>query len=196
MESKLLSIPQMILIGSSGRNSGKTTLAVEMINRWKNKSSIIALKITSLQEKNGKCQRGGEGCGACSHISGNFELIEETNKNANKDTSLLLAAGAEKVYWLKSLRSDIYSAIKFFMSMVPPNTLIICESNSLRKVVLPGSFIMLNNTKNGTIKKSASEVIEKADLIIEDDFRNDIDSIIKKIESDLFCLPLNLEKGK
>ena len=46
MESKLLSIPQMILIGSSGRNSGKTTLAVEMINRWKSRSSIIALKIT------------------------------------------------------------------------------------------------------------------------------------------------------
>lgn len=196
MESKLLSIPQMILIGSSGRNSGKTTLAIEMINKWKNKSSIIALKITSLQEKNGKCQRGGEGCGACSHISGNFELIEETNKNANKDTSLLLAAGAEKVFWLKSLRSDIYDAIKFFMSTVPPDTLIICESNSLRKVVLPGSFIMLNNTKNGVIKKSASEVIEKADLIIEDDFRNDIDSIIKKIESDLFSLPLNLEKEK
>lgn len=196
MESKLLSIPQMILIGSSGRNSGKTTLAVEMINKWKNKSSIIALKITSLQEKNGKCQRGGEGCGACSHISGNFELVEETNKNANKDTSLLLAAGAEKVFWLKSLRSDIYDAIKFFMSTVPPDTLIICESNSLRKVVLPGSFIMLNNTKNGVIKKSASEVIEKADLIIEDDFRNDIDSIIKKIESDLFSLPLNLEKEK
>lgn len=185
MENKLLGIPQMILIGSSGRNSGKTTLAIELINKWKDKFPIIALKITTLQEKNGKCQRGGEGCGACSHMKGDFELLEETNNNANKDTSLLLTSGANKVYWLKSLSANIYDGITFFMSKVPPNTLIICESNTLRKVVIPGSFIMLNN-KNGLIKKSASEVIHNADFIIENDIRNDINSIIEKIESNLF----------
>ena len=179
---ELLNIEQMILIGSTGRNSGKTTLAVELIKKWKDKFPVIALKITTIKDKNGKCQRGGEGCGVCTNIKGNFELLEENNKNKNKDTSLLLAAGAERVYWLKCLKTHLYDGIKHFMDQVPKGTLIICESNSLRNVVIPGSFIMLKNIENNIIKKSASEVIDKADVIVENDFENSIKNIVEKVE--------------
>jgi Ni2+-binding GTPase involved in maturation of urease and hydrogenase len=188
MEKDLLCIPQMILIGSSGRNSGKTTLAAQLINQLENKSSIIGLKITTIEQKNGKCPRGGDGCGTCSNLKGNFELLEETNKNSKKDTSILLKAGAEKVYWLKCLKTDIGSAINNFMSRIPENTLIICESNSLRNVVNPGIFIMINNTNNNIIKKSASEVIDKADIIIENDFKDNIDVMAEKILKKLLQL--------
>lgn len=181
MEKDLLCIPQMILIGSSGRNSGKTTIAVKLIDQLKNKFSIIGLKITTIEQKNGKCPRGGDGCGTCSNLKGNFELLEETNKNSKKDTSILLAAGAEKVYWLKCLKTDIDSAISAFMTLISENALIICESNSLRNVVDPGIFVMLNNTKNNIIKKSASEVVDKADIIIENDFKDNIDFMAEKI---------------
>ena len=182
MEMELLKINQMILIGSTGRNSGKTTLAVELIEKWKNKFPIIALKITTIQDKNGKCPRGGHGCGVCTNIKEDFELIEEDNKNKNKDTSLLLSAGAKKVYWLKCLNNHLYDGIKHFMGQVPENTLIICESNSLRNVVIPSSFIMLKNVENNVIKKSASEVIDKADVIVENDFQNSIKDIVEKVE--------------
>lgn len=188
MERDLLNIPQMILIGSSGRNSGKTTLGVQLIDQLKSKFSIIGLKITTIEQKNGKCPRGGEGCGTCSNLKGSFELLEETNKNSKKDTSILLEAGAEKVYWLKCLKTDIDSAINNFMSQVSENTLIICESNSLRTVVNPGIFVMLNNTKNNIIKKSASEVIDKADIIIENDFKDNIDVMAEKILKKLLQL--------
>ncbi len=181
MEKDLLCIPQMILIGSSGRNSGKTTIAVKLIDQLKNKFPIIGLKITTIEQKNGKCPRGGDGCGTCSNLKGSFELLEETNKNSKKDTSILLAAGAEKVYWLKCLKTDIDSAISTFMTLISENALIICESNSLRNVVNPGIFVMLNNTKNNIIKKSASEVVDKADIIIENDFKDNIDFMAEKI---------------
>lgn len=173
---------QMILIGSTGRNSGKTTLAVELIKKWTNSFPVIALKVTTIKDKSGKCPRGGHGCGVCTSIKENFELVEELNKTKNKDTSLLLASGAEKVYWLKCLHTHLYDGIEHFMSQIPKNALIICESNSLRKVVTPGSFIMLKSTENHVIKQSANEVIDKADVIVENDFQNSIKNIIEKIE--------------
>lgn len=177
-----ININQMILIGSTGRNSGKTTLAAELIKKWKNKFPVIALKITTIHDRNGKCHRGGEGCGACTNIKENFKLVEETNKNCNKDTSLLLAAGAEKVYWLRCMKDHINKGIESFIEHIPHNALIICESNTLRKVVVPGIFIMLKNTDNGAMKKSAAEVIGKADIIVENNFQNSIKNIAEKIE--------------
>ena len=179
-----LYIPQMLLIGSTGRNGGKTTLAAEVVRQWKNKFSIIGLKVTTIQKKDGECPRGGEGCGVCSSLKGNFEVLEEIDQNANKDTSILLAAGAVKVYWLKALRTHIYEGIKDFMANVPENTLIICESNSLRNAVTPGGFIMLNNTGNAQVKISAGEVMNKADIIIDYDVKNNINTIIERIEVD------------
>lgn len=182
MEDELIYLPQMLLIGSSGRNSGKTTLAAALIRQWKDKFPIIALKITTIEEKNGKCHRGGSGCGVCTNIKENFELIEEKISKGNKDTSLLLVAGAERVYWLKVLKTHIKEGIENFMAEIPENNLIICESNSLRNIVKPGAFIMLKNTQNSSIKKSASEVMDKADFIVEGDFRDNIGNIIDEIK--------------
>lgn len=179
---QLLNIEQMILIGSAGRNSGKTTLAVELIKKWKNKFPVIALKITTIKDKNEKCSKGGQGCGVCTNIKENFELIEELNKTKNKDTSLLLASGAEKVYWLKCLNTHIFDGIKFFMDQIPKDALIICESNSLRNVVIPGSFIMLKNINSNTIKPSANKVIDNADIVVENDFENSIKTLTEKIK--------------
>jgi hypothetical protein len=178
MKEKLY-IPQMLLIGATNRNSGKTTLAVAAAKLWKDYYPVIGLKITAIQEKDGKCPRGGEGCGVCANVKGEYEISEETNISSNKDTSILLASGISKVYWLKTLKSHMYEGIQNLMSQIPKNTLIICESNSLREIVVPGGFIMLNNQENSQMKNSASEVIHMADLIITGDVRNSMDSIIK-----------------
>jgi hypothetical protein len=182
MEDNLLYIPQMLLIGSTGRNSGKTTLGTAFIKRWKPEYPIIGLKVTTIHERNGQCPRGGDGCGVCSSIKGEYEVLEEKNQNSNKDTSLLLAAGAERVYWIKSQNTHISMAINQFMKSIPKDALILCESNSLRNVIKPGSFIMLNNTANSSIKKTAAEVMKDADAIINVDLRTDINRILQSIE--------------
>jgi hypothetical protein len=135
-----------------------------------------------VHETNGKCPRGGNGCGVCFNILGEYEILEEKDKRGNKDTSLLLAAGAEKVYWIKTQNKHIFMAIRQFMEEVPDDAIILCESNSLRQVIKPGSFIMLNNTTNASVKETAAKVMKEADAIIDVDLKKDINTIVRSIE--------------
>ena len=43
--------------------------------------------------------------------------------------------------------------------------------------VKPGVFIMLDNSKDGQIKESAMAVMDKADIIIDYDFKECVNSI-------------------
>lgn len=182
MERELIYIKNMILVGATGQNSGKTTFATELIQKWNQEIPIIALKITTVNQKHAHCVRGGTGCGACSSLCGEFELTEETNLASGKDTSLLLAAGANRVYWLKCMKDHLGEAIRQFLSIIQEDALILCESNSLRNVVLPGLFVMLQNSKDSRIKPSAKEVITKADLMIVNHFEDDIKESVSQIQ--------------
>jgi predicted P-loop ATPase/GTPase len=173
----------MILIGSTARNSGKTTLASSIISKYKLIRPVIGLKVTTIHDKNKKCIHGGEGCGVCSSLKGNFQITEELDASNNKDTSLLLTAGADKVYWLKTLEGSIYEGFQAFITRIPENALIVCESNSLRTVVNPGAFIMIKNSRNCQMKKSASEVIDQADIIMENNFNDDFQETMEEIDS-------------
>lgn len=174
-------IPNMIMIGSTARNSGKTTLAVSIIEKYKNAVPVYGIKITTIAEKHGKCIHGGEGCGVCTNFDDDFDITEELSNTNNKDTSVLLAGGAEKVYWLKTLASHISVGIEAVMARIPEKALIICESNSLRKVVEPGVFVMVKNTEDSQIKKSAAEVVDQADIVFENYFQEDFDELISEI---------------
>jgi hypothetical protein len=177
-----MNITNMILIGSTARNSGKTALAKVLIDKFRQNHHVFALKVTTIAKKNGKCIRGGDGCGTCSSLKGNFELTEELNTAGHKDTAILLAAGTEKVYWLKVLRSHIQEGFEEFIALMPEDALIICESNSLRKFVKPGVFIMLKPSGDNNIKDSAAEVISQADIIYENNMEDDFGSLVKEIE--------------
>lgn len=171
----------MILIGSTARNSGKTTLAVAIIEKYKNKTPVYGIKVTTIAEKHGKCIHGEEGCGVCTNFDNDFDITEELGNTNNKDTAVLLAGGAKKVYWLKTLASYISEGIEAVLAKIPPNALIICESNSLRKVVEPGVFVMVKNTEDSQIKITAAEVIEQADIVYENYFHDNFDEVINQI---------------
>jgi hypothetical protein len=159
--------PRLILIGSSGRNSGKTTLAAALIRRLHGRR-ITGLKITSVEKQGSLCPRGGEGCGACS-LDRPFVLWEETQKDSGKDTATLLAAGAEKVFWLRCLKASLGEAFIEFQKMIDGDAIIICESNSLRLYVEPAIFIMLHNA-SGEMKSSAQKAAPLADMLIRSPF--------------------------
>jgi hypothetical protein len=167
---------RLILIGSTGRNSGKTFLAAELIKRFK-QTPVTALKITGIERKNGPCPRGGEGCGACG-IEGEFCLDEEFSGNSGKDTSLLLAAGAVRVFWLRCIRSSLAAGFAAFLERADSSGLIICESNSLREVIEPAFFIMIHDSSGGKIKLSAERVAGKSDFTLKNSFSpKDIDEL-------------------
>lgn len=161
---KSIEVVDMIQIGSTGRNSGKTTLAKKLIAENSQRFSIYGLKIITISGHRGQCQRGEAGCGICTSIDEGYELIEETNRTGTKDTMQLLKAGCKKVYLLKVFHDHLLEGFLTFLQIVPRDTVIVCESNSLREVVKPGIFVMMANQKS--IKKTAANVIQYADLIL------------------------------
>lgn len=159
----MLEEKRMVMVGSTGRNSGKTTLSSEFIKKYKDKYKIVALKVTTIQERSMKCPRGGEGCGVCTSLKGNFDIRQEHGVGDVKDTQRLKKAGAHGVYWIRSYPEYLTEAFGEFLGLVEDADLIICESNSLRSYVKPGTFIMIDNAKDP--KKTAQEVMGQADLV-------------------------------
>ncbi|MBP2100347.1 hypothetical protein [Enterococcus rivorum] len=163
---KDIEVPRMIQIGSTGRNSGKTTMAKELIAYYCKSTSVFGLKIITITGDRGKCQRGAVGCGICTSIDEGYELIEEKNSTGTKDTMELLKTGCEKVYLLKVFREHLLDGFLAFLELVPADSLIVCESNSIREVVKPGVFVMMDNKKR--IKETAARVIDQADIVLKE----------------------------
>jgi hypothetical protein len=166
-----VTFPNMLLIGSSGRQTGKTRLATTIINKNREKTEIFGLKVTTIEEKDGTCPHGRKGCGVCSSMEGDFLVLEEKEGSLEKDTSLLLSAGAKKVFWLLVLEDALDLGAVELLKHIPQKTVIVAESNRLRLAVKPGLFIMLIN-RDDEIKPSAERVRSQADLTIVSDGKN------------------------
>jgi hypothetical protein len=162
----MIKAKNMILIGAQSRGAGKTAIARALIGAFKSRWEIAALKITCAAARNAHCPHGDGGCGACADMEADYELSEETDSASGKDTSEMLAAGAVKVFWLRTLYSAIAAGYADFASRVSPNTLVICESNSLRKSVEPGCFVMARNAEGAAVKPSARDALAFADVTV------------------------------
>jgi molybdopterin-guanine dinucleotide biosynthesis protein len=165
---------RLILIGAPARNTGKTTLATELIRLWKDAVPITALKVTTIGDHG--CPHGDAGCGACSltesEQAAGFALMRESGRSSGreserylaKDTMRLLAAGAEQVFWLRSMRTHLAEGYARFLEQADTQSLIICESNSLRETLEPALFIMLKC--GDAVKASAARVAPLAQISV------------------------------
>lgn len=174
--SAFLRLPGMLMVGSAGRNSGKTELACSLIRRAAARQDVVGVKVTAVREKDGTCPRGGEGCGACSSLEGSFCITEETDGSTDKDTSRLLAAGARRVFWLRVLTEFLPEGVEALTDIIGGNTVSVCESNSLRTVVDPDLFLIVREEGSSEVKASARAVMDRADrIVVSDGHRFDLD---------------------
>jgi molybdopterin-guanine dinucleotide biosynthesis protein A len=176
----MIKLDGMLMIGSAGANVGKTELACALIKKFGKTSDITGIKVTTIKAKDGQCPRGGDGCGVCSSLDGDFCITEETDSNSHKDTARLFAAGAKRVYWLRVMKQSLKEGLTALLDIIGPEAVSICESNSLRKVVEPGLFLMVRVRNSKSWKSSAQDVKEYADKIINtgpDGFDFDLDRI-------------------
>ena len=161
----------MLLIGSAGRNAGKTEFTTAIIRRIAPQTKVIGIKVTAIRRKDGLCPRGGKGCGVCSSLEGVYEVTEETNRETGKDTSRLAAAGAERVFWLRVMMDHLKEGITALLDVIGHDVLCVCESNSLRHAVKPGLFIMVQR-QDEPFKESAASVREWVDRMVISDGRS------------------------
>lgn len=166
--TELLLAGHMVLIGATGRNSGKTTLALMIIDFFKDKMPIAAFKLITIRDHGDICPRGGQGCGICKGLKDCFDIREE-NETGTKDTMLLKKAGAQKVFLIRAFKENIQEALEAALRLVPENALILCESNSARLVTKPALFVMIQSSTACIVKPSAKAVIEYADVILPQD---------------------------
>lgn len=176
----MINIPGMIMVGAGDRNVGKTEFVCSIIRKFSSEHNIIGIKVTTINEIGDGCPRGGEGCGVCARLEGNFCITEETENVSNKDTCRMLAAGAKKVFWLRVLKNHLEQGLTALFGVIGDDQISVCESNSLRNIVEPGLFLMVRNGNVIRFKPSAKEVIGYVDQIVSFDgkqFDIDINSI-------------------
>ena len=163
----MINAPNILMIGAAGRNTGKTTFACRVIENISKDTPLIAAKVTTIAERDGKCPHGGTGCGTCSSLEGNFQITRETDSSTNKDTARLLQAGAKEVYWLRVQKDCLQEAAAALLETIGPDIPCVIESNSLRLIVAPSLFIMTKD--NGVYKPSAKDVADLTDIKVSFD---------------------------
>ncbi|MCL2202261.1 MAG: hypothetical protein FWB75_09900 [Oscillospiraceae bacterium] len=158
-----MNIPNMLLIGSIVRNCGKTSFCLKFMDKWKKDFEFIGLKITTVRDGEERCHGSGA-CDACTSFSGCYEVTEETSTQLNKDTSVLLCAGAKRVLWIRTHEQHAQQAFNSIAGALREDCIILCESNMLSEFVTPGATVLMERTDASNVKSSAESFRKKADF--------------------------------
>jgi len=173
----MLEIPNMVMIGGNSRNAGKTTLACNIIRKLSFIQEVTALKVTSIRP--GESDKHGH------HIEATFSgftITEELNLESHKDTSAMLQAGASRVFYIRTEDTFAAQAIQSFLSTYNRNYPLVCESRSLRRVLIPGLFLMMMRDLESGSSKDISEYSLLADKVFAfDDDQLELNNFIDKL---------------
>ncbi len=156
--NKMIKIDSMLLVGSTTKGAGKTRLACDIIRLFCKTEDITAIKITPTEEP---------------FLSqDDFLLTEEKSTIADTDSSRFLKAGAKRAFWLKVKKDSLQKGFDALLKVIGPDSIIVCESTSLRKIVEPGLFLIVKRSEERNLKPSAADVIKSADRIVTFDGEN------------------------
>jgi len=154
----MMKMDSMLLVGSTTKGAGKTMLACDIIRLFCKTEDITAIKITPTDEP--LLSKDG------------FLITKEKNKTANTDSSRFLKAGAKRAFWLKVRKDSLQKGFDSLLKVIGPHSIIVCESTSLRKIVVPGLFFIIKRSKETNLKPSAADVFNFADRIVIFDGEN------------------------
>jgi len=155
----------MLMVGAAGRNLGKTTFICRAIERLSKVQPVVAIKVTAFDDVDGEIVAATQKCQTHKTLQGRFMVTCEGEGPGEKDTHRMFHAGAEKVYWLRTLRSALADGMRAVLNQMRDDgtprehTCIICESNSARKAVEPGLFLIVREMGDD-FKPSCAEVYD------------------------------------
>lgn len=158
----MIKYKQLLVVGGTSRDVGKTEFICQLIRRISAFFPVYALKVSAIYPDEELYH------GTHTAKEKNSHLFEETRLSTNKDTSRMLRAGAQKVFYLRSNDEGIRFGFDEFFKKVPETAAIVCESNSLGRFAAPALSIMVKSL-NGQIKQRAVAQLNSADLVIISD---------------------------
>lgn len=169
----MLEDSNVLLVGGVGRNVGKTEFVCRVIGKISQTREVYGLKVSVIYPDERLFH------GSHSEELEQGRLFEETNAETRKDTSRMLRAGAQRVFYLQSDETGILKGFNDFRKIIPQNAVVVCESNSLGEVVVPGLSIMVKS-ESSEIKLRAKAQLKRANLTICSDGKSgfpELDSI-------------------
>ncbi len=167
----MIRCPNMLMVGAAGRNLGKTTFICRAIERLSKTQSVVAIKVTAFDDVDGEIDVAAQKCQTYKTLEGRFMITQEAEGSDAKDTHRMFHAGANSVYWLRTLKSALREGMDALLNQMRADGIaletdcIICESNSARKAVEPGLFLIVRQAGDD-FKPSCTEVYDEADRIV------------------------------
>ncbi len=148
--------PKAIIISGTARNVGKTTFACQLIQKYK-KEEVIAIKITphfhSLNSDSYVIEENDK-----------FVVVKELSIDNNKDSSLMLKAGAKEVYFVMTKDENLQQLVDYLSSIIDFRKRIIIESAAIRRHIQPQTFYLIYNDEMQNSKSNNLDLEEFVDF--------------------------------
>ena len=173
--------PLIIGIAGAYSGAGKTTVACEILKRFKGWGAIKYTK-TSLY----------------SSITGDLEILLEEGK----DTRKMMDAGAEQVLWVQAPSDELEKVIPQAVEMLSHLSGIIIEGNSAVNAVKSDIVIFVSGGSPDPSKNHALRFLDTADIVLSDtDFVQGIPAANRQYRKDdvegyLRCLERIIEEKR
>lgn len=132
----------LLLVAGNGRNVGKTWFTCRVIEHLATFTKVSAIKISSHFHPYTE--------DAVLLKTEDFIIIEE-KRITQKDSSLMLQAGAQKVYFIMAAQAHLAEAFSQLQPHLPHHA-IVCESGGLHQVLNPGLFFFVNREGKEIVK--------------------------------------------
>jgi len=139
--------PNVLTISGTGRNVGKTTLACHIIEKMAIRQRITAVKISPHFHDVDYRE-------SIIEMPGKYAVYQEDSSDRNKDSSRMLAAGANQVFYVQAqddYLKDVWDALTDLHDVQFP---VIIESGGMQEVMDPGISLLVTNSKQNTKKIS------------------------------------------
>jgi molybdopterin-guanine dinucleotide biosynthesis protein len=183
--------PMIVAVSGLSSNTGKTTLACELIRRlpgWE------AIKLTRGHYRS--CGKDPQGC-CVSDLLRDEPLIRSgrANYEKGKDTGRFWDAGAANVHWVIVNEDQVEAGIKQALSSVQSEGVIV-EGNSFLEHVETDFAIICARAGDNKMKSSARRTLEKADALYLSTIDNsDRATAIERFEKWRASLMIELNTG-
>lgn len=152
----------IVVVGGNTRNVGKTSVAAALIARLP-EFRWTAFKIT--QFGHGFCTADGKPC-ACQTGEACVAVNPERNAASGTDTSRFLAAGAERVFWVRTRIGRLADAMPRLRAEIAASPHSILESNSVLEFLQPDLYLTVIDFSVRDFKESARRFLPRADAIL------------------------------
>jgi molybdopterin-guanine dinucleotide biosynthesis protein len=154
----------IVVIGGHSRNVGKTSVVAGLIASLP-EFAWTAIKIT--QFGHGVCSVTSEPCDcALNETEHAWSVDEEMSTAADTDTSRFKAAGAQRVYWVRTKQGQLALAMPRVREVLAEAHNVIIESNSVMKFVRPELYLPVLDFATEDFKDSAREFLDRAGAVI------------------------------